>query len=294
MDIRRRTPAPSVAVDTLNYRVRLPDGTPRHILEEIVWNKEQEVARLRERLPLAQLSQQLQQVPPPLDFIGALRRSPDAVALIAEVKQASPSKGVICPNFDPVAIARAYEAGGATCLSVLTDQKYFQGSGEYLQLIRKAVALPLLCKEFILYPYQLFWARSLGADAVLLIAKLLGDADLRYFLKILQQLGMAALIEVHTLAELDRVLALDGARLVGINNRNLADFTVDLNVTAQLMAARGPQLAERGILVVGESGIHTSADLGFLAQHGTRAVLVGESLVKSADPAAAVRSLLGR
>lgn len=216
------------------------------------------------------------------------------MSLIAEVKKASPSKGVICENFDPVAIARAYEQGGAACLSVLTDKKYFQGSGEYLQQIRAAVGLPLLCKEFVISPYQIFWARSLGADAVLLIAKILSNADLTYFLKISRQLGMVALIEVHTLEELDRVLELEDIQLVGINNRNLTDFTVDLNTTAGILAARGEILRERGITVVGESGIHTTGDLKFLGQQGVRASLVGESLVKTDDPALAVKTLLGR
>ncbi|WP_026101228.1 indole-3-glycerol phosphate synthase TrpC [Synechococcus sp. PCC 7336] len=292
MEIRRRAPAPPVEVDILTYQVKLPEAEPRHILEEIVWHKNREVDRLRAQVPLAQLRQQVAAAPAPQDFVGALRNSADAVALIAEVKKASPSKGVICENFDPVAIAQAYEAGGASCLSVLTDQKFFQGSGDYLRDIRAAVDLPILCKEFILFPYQLFWARSLGADAVLLIAKILSDSDLKYFLAIIERLGMAALVEVHTLAELDRVLTLDGVRLVGINNRNLTDFTVDLSTTAEIAAERKQALVERDILLVGESGIHTPDDLRFLQARGVRAVLVGESLVATADPAAAVRSLL--
>ena len=293
MEIRRRPPAPPVNVSCLTYQVKVPEAQPRHILEEIVWYKNWEVERMREQEPLARLKQKLATAPPVRDFVGALRQSANEVALIAEVKKASPSKGVICEDFHPVEIARAYERGGASCLSVLTDRKFFQGSGEYLQQIREAVDLPLLCKEFILYPYQIFWARTLGADAVLLIAKILTDVDLTYFLKILKTLGMTALIEVHTLEELDRVLALDGVELVGINNRNLADFTVDLTTTAEILAARGEVLAERGITVVGESGIHSPADLAFLGQQGVRACLVGESLVKTADPETAVRSLLG-
>ncbi len=294
MEIRRYAPTPPVKGDTLTYQVKTSETEPRHILEEIVWYKNTEVDRMREQLPLAKLHQQIVSAPVVRDFVGALTNSPDAVSLIAEVKKASPSKGVICENFDPVAIARAYEQGGASCISVLTDQKFFQGSGEYLRQIRAAVDLPLLCKEFILSPYQLFWARSLGADAVLLIAKILTNPDLSYFLKILRQLGMSALIEVHTLTELDRILELDGIQLIGINNRNLADFTVDLNTTAEILAARGQVLRDRNITVVGESGIHTPDDLRFLAQQGVRACLVGEFLVKAADPAAAVKTLLGR
>jgi indole-3-glycerol phosphate synthase len=177
-------------------------------LEAIVWHKEQEVERQREQLPLKELQRQLEQAPPVRDFVAALTQSPRPVSLIAEVKRASPSRGILRDPFDPVAIARSYEAGGASCLSVLTDERFFQGSGEYLRQIRQAVGIPILCKEFILYPYQILWARSLGADAVLLIAAILSDADLGYFLKLVQRLGMAALLEVHTAQELERVLAL--------------------------------------------------------------------------------------
>ncbi|MEO8890005.1 MAG: indole-3-glycerol phosphate synthase TrpC, partial [Coleofasciculaceae cyanobacterium] len=211
--------------------------------------------------------------------------------LIAEVKKASPSKGVIVEDFDPVAIAKSYSQGGASAISVLTDQKFFQGSWENLALVRAAVDLPLLCKEFIIYPYQIYLARSYGADAVLLIAAILCDQDLEYFIKIAKTLSMTALIEVHTLAELDRVLSLDNVTLVGINNRNLEDFSVDLQTTAHILQSRGKQLQERGILVVSESGLHTKADLEQVAQVGASAVLIGESLVKEPDPAIAIASL---
>ncbi|MEC4854074.1 MAG: indole-3-glycerol phosphate synthase TrpC, partial [Jaaginema sp. PMC 1079.18] len=202
-----------------------------------------------------------------------------------------PSKGVICENFDPVAIAQAYAQGGATCLSVLTDRKFFQGSFDYLAQVRQGVDLPLLCKEFIIYPYQIFKARSVGADAVLLIAAILTDQDLRYFLKILQGLGMTALVEVHNLAELDRVLALEGVNLVGINNRNLTDFSVDLATTGNLLATRRSQLQAQGILIVSESGLHTADDLKRVRADGADAVLIGESLVKQANPAEAIAHL---
>lgn len=228
MEIRRRPPNPPIKVDILQYQIKHPEAAPRHILEEIVWHKEKEVAQRRELVPLVKLQSLVKDMTPPLDFVGALRQSPRQPALIAEVKKASPSKGIIRADFDPVAIAKAYEAGGANCLSVLTDEKFFQGSFENLQLVRSAVQLPLLCKEFIIYPYQIYLARSRGADAVLLIAAILSDKDLRYFLKIIEGLGMAALVEVHTLEEMDRVLALDGVQLIGVNNRNLQTFTVDL------------------------------------------------------------------
>lgn len=291
MPIRRRPPNPPVKVMNLRYQVRVPDGEPQHILEEIVWYKEKEVARARENLPLIELQKQIKDLPPTRDFLAAIKQSKTQPALIAEVKKASPSKGVIRPDFDPVAIALAYQQGGASCLSVLTDEKFFQGSFDNLTLVRQAVDLPLLCKEFIIYPYQIYWARIKGADAVLLIAAILSDRDLQYFVKIAKSLGMTPLIEVHTLAELNRVLALDGVTLIGINNRNLQDFSVDLQTTCQLLAVRQDKLQQLGIQIVSESGLHTSADLALVKQAGANAVLIGESLVKQPDPAAAIAAL---
>jgi indole-3-glycerol phosphate synthase len=265
-------------------------------LEAIVWHKEQEVERQREQLPLKELQRQLDQAPPVRDFVAALTQSPHPISVIAEVKKASPSRGILRDPFDPVAIAQSYEAGGASCLSVLTDERFFQGSGEYLRRIRQAVGIPILCKEFILYPYQILWARSLGADAVLLIAAILSDADLGYFLKLVRQLGMAALLEVHTSQELQRVLRLPqlqesrGQVLIGINNRDLRTFTVDLNTTRNLLAAHSDLLGD--LPVVSESGIHTPADLQQLRAWGVRSVLVGEALVTQPDPGQAVRHLL--
>jgi len=285
MQIRRRPPNPAVAVQELRYQIQAPDAKPRNILEEIVWHKETEVDQRRERLPLVELQRQVAELPPARDFVAALHRGLTQPALIAEVKKASPSKGVLRPDFDPVAIAQAYEAAGATCLSVLTDEKFFQGSFEYLQQIRQQVNLPLLCKDFVLYPYQMYLARAQGADAVLLIAAILSDKDLQYFLKIAQVLGMSALVEVHTLAEMDRVLALDGVQLIGINNRNLEDFSVDLQTTCRILQVRASQIQERDILVVSESGLHSAADLQQVAAAGAGAVLIGESLVKQTNTA---------
>ncbi len=283
MQIRRHPPNPAVAVQNLRYQTPAPDAAPRHILEEIVWHKETEVAQMRQRLPLVELQHRIAAAPPTRDFVAALRRGKTQPALIAEVKKASPSRGVLRPDFDPVAIAQAYEVGGATCLSVLTDQKFFQGSFAALAQVRQQVELPILCKDFILYPYQMYLARLKGADAVLLIAAILPDKDLQYFIKIANLLGMSPLIEVHTLAELDRVLGLTGVTLVGINNRNLADFSVDLQTTCKILAARTVFLREQGILVVSESGLHTPADLRLVAEAGTQAVLIGESLVRQSD-----------
>ncbi|MCJ2542390.1 indole-3-glycerol phosphate synthase TrpC [Thermostichus vulcanus] len=306
MSIRRRSPAPAIVVASQVYQSASSEAKPRHILEEIVWHKEQEVERQRQQVPLKQLQQQVAQAPPTRDFVAALTQSPHPVSLIAEVKKASPSRGILRDPFDPVAIARSYVAGGASCLSVLTDERFFQGSGEYLRQIRQAVEIPLLCKEFILYPYQILWARSLGADAVLLIAAILSDTDLGYFLKLIVQLGMAALLEVHTPQELQRILQLPqleeakGRVLIGINNRDLKTFTVDLNTTRRLLATYRDLLAVPGsgaahphvLPVVSESGIYTAADLQQLRDWGVRSVLVGEALVKQPDPGQAARHLL--
>ncbi|MEH2094687.1 indole-3-glycerol phosphate synthase [Nostoc sp. 'Peltigera membranacea cyanobiont' 213] len=294
MQIRRRSPNPAITVSILRYQVAVPDAAPNNILEEIVWQKEVEYDLMREKVPLQELRKQVLTAPPTRDFVAALRQGKTKPALIAEVKKASPSKGVFREDFDPVAIAQSYQQGGASCLSVLTDVKFFQGSFDNLAKIRAAVDLPLLCKEFIIYAYQIYLARIQGADAILLIAAILSDQDLKYFLKIANNLKMAVLIEVHSLAELDRVLALDGVYLVGINNRNLEDFSVDLQTTCQLLAARGSQLQEKNILVVSESGLHNPDDLNLVLTAGASAVLIGESLVKQPDPGAAIGHILPR
>lgn len=292
MQIRRRPPSPTFSISHLQYQVSVPGSEPRNILEKIVWHKETEVQAQREKVSLSDLKRRIEGVAPAQDFLAALRKGKTQPAVIAEVKKASPSKGVIRENFDPVAIAQSYEQGGASCLSVLTDQKFFQGSFENLAKVRAAVDLPLLCKEFIIYPYQIYQARVHGADAVLLIAAILSDQDLKYFSKIIHSLGMTALIEVHSLEELDRVLALDSVKLIGVNNRNLEDFTVDLKTTETLYNARRQQLQNRDILLVSESGLHTPTDLQYVASVGAQAVLIGESLVKQDNPGEAIAKLL--
>lgn len=291
IEIRRRRPNPAVSVLYLSYQVAVPDDKPRHILEEIVWQKEIEVAQMRDRTPLAELQKQAAKISPPRDFLAALRHSKTKPAVIAEVKKASPSKGVIREDFDPAAIALAYQQGGASCISVLTDVKFFQGSFDNLAIVRSTVEVPLLCKDFLIYPYQIYLARVRGADAVLLIASILSDKDIQYFVKIVKALGMTALIEVHTLEELDRVLTIEGVNLIGINNRNLEDFTVNLETTSQLLAARGSEIRDRDILVVSESGLHVPADLALVVSAGAQAVLIGESLVKQPDIAQALTKL---
>ena len=291
MQIRRRPPNPEVSIHSLTYRVRVPGEEPRNILERIVWAKEQQVDRLRQTLSLQDLQKQVLSAPPPRDFLAALRQSNRAPALIAEVKKASPSRGVIREDFDPVAIAQAYAAGGAQCLSVLTDEEFFQGSFDYLAQVRQAVDLPLLCKEFIIYPYQMYLARVMGADAVLLIAAVLGETDLNYFVRIAQALGMRALVEVHTLAELDRVLALESVQLIGINNRNLETFETHLKTTEVLLEKRRSQIQARDIVIVSESGIHTRDHRQQVAAAGANAMLVGEALMRQADLATAIADL---
>lgn len=291
MNIRRRPPNPAVAVKNLQYQVSVPNAEPRNILEKIIWKKEAEVAQLRQQLSLQDLQRQVLNAPPPRDFLEQLRAGGTTPALIAEVKKASPSRGLIREDFDPVAIAQTYAQHGASCISVLTDQSFFQGDFEYLAQIREAVDLPLLCKEFIIYPYQMYLARLKGADAVLLIAAVLSDKDLGYFVQIAKALGMNALVEVHTLAELDRVLAIPSVSLIGINNRNLETFVTSLETTQQLLAARQSQLQQRDMLVVSESGIHTPADLQIVLEAGAQAVLVGESLMRQPDPGEAITTL---
>jgi indole-3-glycerol phosphate synthase len=292
VQIRRRQPNPAVEVLGLRYQVAIPGAEPQNILEEIVWYKEKEITDLRERLPLEKLKQKVNTIPATRNFFQALKQSKTQPAVIAEVKKASPSKGVIREDFDPVAIAKSYQQGGASCLSVLTDKKFFQGSFDNLSKVRDVVDLPLLCKDFVIYSYQIYLARYYGADAVLLIAAVLSDQDLQYFLKIAKVLGMTALIEVHTLEELDRVLTLDGVNLIGINNRNLEDFSVDLQTTCQLLQSRQSQFQSRDILVVSESGLYTREDISLVTQAGAKAILIGESLIKQPDPGVALSQLI--
>ncbi|PRW39057.1 indole-3-glycerol phosphate synthase [Chlorella sorokiniana] len=303
--IRRRPPHGVEAQNCgpVDFKVPLGDiaeeNKPRNILEEIVWYKAVEIGRWREKVPLATLMGAAKASPAPRDFIGAIKAATQRTGkpgLIAEVKKASPSKGVIQPNFDPVKIAQAYERGGAACLSVLTDSKFFQGGFENLTAIRQAgVQCPLLCKEFIVEAYQVFKARASGADAILLIAAVLPNSDLNYLIKAARSVGLQCLIEVHTVAELERMLRLDSLEgcMLGINNRDLQTFKVDLDNTKQIMESpAGQQVLQRGLIMAGESGIFTPADVAFVQSAGCGAILVGESIVKQGDPEAAVKTLL--
>jgi indole-3-glycerol phosphate synthase len=266
------------------------------ILEKIVEQKQREVAQLPPRIIASgDIRDALLEQNERRDFLAALRhpRAGD-VALIAEVKKASPSAGVICPDFDPVRIAREYEAAGASCLSVLTDEQFFQGSLDYLKQIRDAVKLPLLRKDFIIDERQILEGVEWGADAILLIVAILDDARLKHFHSLTTEAGLAALVEVHDELELDRALAV-GAELIGVNNRDLQTFNVDLGTTERL-AARLPfsPLASRlSPLLVSESGIHNRNDVRRLKACGARAILVGESLMRGGNVQLKARELLG-
>ncbi len=257
------------------------------VLEKIVTKKREEIAEAKRLRPASQLEEAIPSAPPVRDFVAALRAR-GGIALIAVVKKASPSAGVIRPDFDPVAIAKTYEAAGASCLSVLTDEPFFQGSLEYLTAVRSAVGIPVMRKDFLLDRYQVLEARAAGADCVLLIAECLTDCEMRDLYFYASELGMESLIEIYDPENLDRVLELEPA-LVGINNRDLRTFVTDLEHSIRL-AERLPE----GTLLVSESGIRTRADAVKLEQAGCGAILVGETLMRSSDISGKIAELLGR
>jgi len=257
------------------------------ILDEIVASKRRWLERQKALVPEAELRRRAAQAPSPRDFPAALATAPP-IRLIAEVKKASPSKGLIRPQFDPAEVARSYELHGASCISVLTEEQYFQGSFENLRMVRAAVRLPVLCKDFVVEPYQVYQARAAGADAVLLIAECLDDAELARLYELIRGEGMTPLVELHDERNVDRVLRL-GAQLVGVNNRNLQTFAVDLHHTLRLRR-RIP--TDR--VLVAESGIRCRDDVLLLESAGVQAMLVGETLMASPDIGAAVDALLGK
>jgi len=262
-------------------------GVP-DILERILARKRAELEIARAAVPLAEMQRRAAAAPPARDFVGALRAQIAAgrPAVIAEMKRASPSKGLLRENFDPAAIARGYEAGGAACLSVLTDRDFFQGDPSHLQAARGACRLPVLRKDFITEPYQVHEARALGADCILLIAAALARQDMLGLEASARSLGMAVLVEVHDAAELEAALGLQ-TPLLGINNRDLRSFETRLETTLELL----PRIPE-GRIVVSESGIAGRPEIARLRNQGVQAFLVGEALMRAADPGRALMELI--
>ncbi|MBD2663596.1 indole-3-glycerol phosphate synthase 2 [Richelia sinica FACHB-800] len=274
------------------YHAAIPNYQLQPIFKEILWHKKLEVSHIQQEMSLASLQRQLSAAPTVRDFVTAIQQSVLKPSLIAEVKKASPYQGLIRPDFQPVAIAQAYERAGVSCISVVTDHKFFQGSFEQLRSIRYCVALPLLCKDFIIDPCQIYLARAAGADAVLLIAAILTDREIQNFLRVIHYLGMNAVVEVHNFGELERVLRLEDIRIISMNNRSLEDLSVDTSVTETLLATKRSQLENMGILVFSDSGIETSADISVVTDAGANGVIMGESFLKHQDVELAVRNLL--
>ena len=263
-------------------------GTP-DILQKILARKVEEIAERQERLSLRELRRRVENLPAPRPFLGRLRRTMAAgrSAVIAEIKRASPSKGLLRDPFEPAAIAQSYAAAGAACLSVLTDRDFFQGHEDYLKEARAACGLPVLRKDFIIDPYQVLEARLIGADCILLIVAALDDAALGQLAQLATELSLDVLVEVHDAGELERALA-SGTALIGINNRNLRTFETRLDTTLDLM----PRIpGDR--TVVTESGIHTPADVALMHENGVHAFLVGEAFMRAPDPGAKLAELFG-
>jgi indole-3-glycerol phosphate synthase/phosphoribosylanthranilate isomerase len=256
------------------------------ILDDIFAYKRTELVERKQARPLIEVQAEAQQAAPPCNLVTALRENPSRPALIAEIKRASPSRGLLAPDLDPMRLACIYQENGAAAISVLTDEHFFQGHLDYLRAIRAEVDLPLLRKDFVFDPYQVYEARAAGADAILLIVAMLSDEELHTLHRLAHEMGMAALVEVHDEPELRRALALQ-PRLIGVNNRDLRTFQVDIETTARLRRFVPPD-----VTLVAESGIHTPADVDRLAQIGADAMLVGESLVVMEDTGAKVRELV--
>ena len=254
------------------------------MLDKIIAEKREEVAQRKRQLPLSVLKERIAQSRAPLDFAAAI--SGDSTRLVAEVKRASPSRGVLCPDFDPVALAKSYAQAGAAAISVLTETNYFQGSIDHLVAIREAVNLPLLRKDFIFDPYQIYESRTYGADALLLIVAILSQEQLKELLSLGSSLGLSCLVEVHNESEVERALS-SSAKIIGINNRDLATFAVDINTTHRLRP-----LIPKERIVVSESGVSRREDVEKLKEWGVNAVLVGEALITADDIPARMKELI--
>ncbi|WP_373229707.1 indole-3-glycerol phosphate synthase TrpC [Cohnella sp.] len=257
-------------------------------LDRIVATKHEEVKALKQSLSINQAERTISELPPCRGFEQALALRNRPVGLIAEVKKASPSKGLIRPDFHPVALAQAYESAGTDCISVLTDKDYFQGSNEYLKQIREQVKVPLLRKDFTIDEHQIYEARLIGADAILLIAAILTKSQLSSYYTLARDIGLDVLVEVHNRPELETVLEIGKASLIGVNNRDLKTFVTDLKVTEQLIS-----LMPKGIIAVSESAISSTDDIAFVRSAGAQAVLVGEHFMRQANVEEAVSELLG-
>jgi len=268
----------------------MPVNDTPDVLKKILVRKAEEVAARKAHLPLHALKVRLEVAPAVRDFVAAIRGKLAAgdSAVIAEVKKASPSQGVIRADFDPAAIAASYERGGAACLSVLTDIDFFQGSDAYLQQARSACALPVLRKDFMIDPYQVYEARAIGADCILLIVAALTDGQMAELAGLADELGMAVLVESHDGAELERALRLT-TPLIGINNRDLRTFKTSLNTTIDLL----PKISSERIVVT-ESGIHTSQDVALMHRHGVGTFLVGEAFMRADDPGSKLAELFAK
>jgi len=254
-------------------------------LQKILEHKKQEMSERKALLPLSELKRRLEEEPAPLGFERAIRSRHEA--LIAEVKRSSPSRGRIREDFEPVAIARLYAQSGAAAISVLTDQRFFEGHDSFLRQVRKSVSLPLLRKDFIIDPYQIYETRFLGADAILFIARALDNDVLREFLRLSSELGLSSLVEIHGENDLEKAVSA-GARMIGINNRDLSTFSTDLETSIRLAP-----LLPKEVTVISESGIRSRRDIESLRAAGVHGFLVGEALMTAGDIAGKIKELLG-
>ena len=292
MEIRRKPPNPKIRVENLEYAIPHRDSKARNILEEIIWHKDIEISNFKKLVPLENLIKKIEVLPQTKNFIDEIIHSNNQPAIIAEIKKASPSKGVIREDFNPSQIASIYERCGASCISVLTDKKFFKGGFEILSTVRETTRLPLLCKDFIISAYQIYKARCSGADAVLLIAAILTNADLIYLKKIADKLNLDVLVEVHDKSELQRIIKLDCFNLIGINNRDLKTFSTDLEVTTSLIDKLSNDVIKKNTVFISESGINNNKDLIMLKNHGIRGVLIGERFMKEKDIENSFKTLL--
>lgn len=266
--------------------------TTKNILETIVEYKKDEVLIRKKLIPLCDIVAAIADCEPSRDFLSALQTRPNGIpAVIAEIKKASPSRGIIRSDFDPLQISTAYQSGKASAISVLTDQKYFQGDLDYISLVKNNVSLPVLRKDFIVDDYQIYESKAAGADAILLIAAVLGQNVMKEYLEIAHVLGLQCLVEVHNEEEMDAALSI-GSQIIGINNRNLKTFETTIETTARLVRYLKSKQSSAKTKLVSESGIFTRSDMEYLGFMGVDAVLIGEALMKETDVESALKRLV--